>query len=100
MTYLILIYRNEESRAVFEWLSDAERRAGLQVYADLNRKLAEAGELAATAALAYADRGRRVAVRGGQLLVHRWPLRRSQSRQRSRSLGSEVLPEAPLEAGR
>jgi hypothetical protein len=45
MKYLILIYLNPQSRAVWEGFTDDQRAAGLQVYAALNEELAASGEL-------------------------------------------------------
>ena len=45
MKYLILIYLNPRSRAIWEGLADDQRAAGLQVYAALNEELAASGEL-------------------------------------------------------
>ena len=69
MKYMILIYRNPESRAIFEGLSDAERGAGLKLYADLTEELGASGELVANAALADSALGRRVAVRENRTLT-------------------------------
>ena len=52
MKYLILIYLNEQSRAIWEGFSDDQRAAGLQVYAALNEELAASGELIMTERLA------------------------------------------------
>ena len=45
MKYLILIYLNPQSRAIWEGLGDEQRAAGLRVYAALNDELATSGEL-------------------------------------------------------
>jgi hypothetical protein len=45
MKYLLLIYLNPQSRAIWESLTDDQRAAGLQVYAALNEELAASGEL-------------------------------------------------------
>ena len=45
MKYLILIYLNPRSRAIWEGFTDDQRAAGLQVYAALNEELAASGEL-------------------------------------------------------
>jgi hypothetical protein len=52
MKYLVMIYGNPASRAVWEEFSDAEKAAGLQVYASLVEELAGSGELVVTEALA------------------------------------------------
>lgn len=69
MKYMILIWRNPESRAIFESMSDAERGAGLRLYAELNQELGGSGELIANAALADAALGRRVMFRESQVLA-------------------------------
>jgi hypothetical protein len=58
--YVILIYRNPESRQMWEGMSDTDRRVGLQVYYDLNAELEASGELIATEALTYPEDGRQV----------------------------------------
>jgi hypothetical protein len=45
MKYLLLIYLNPQSRAIWESLTDDQRAADLQVYAALNEELAASGEL-------------------------------------------------------
>ena len=52
MKYVILIYGNPESRKIWESFADSERAAGLRVYAELTRSLAESGELIVSEALA------------------------------------------------
>ena len=69
MKYMILIYRNAESRAIFESLPDAQRGAGLKLYSDLTAELGASGELIANAALADPALGRRIAVRDGRPLA-------------------------------
>lgn len=66
MKYVILIYRNRQSREIWEAFSDAERGKGLQAYAELNQELAASGELIATEALADSSLGKRVAIRDGR----------------------------------
>ncbi len=60
MKYMILIWRNPESRALFESMTEAQRGAGLRIYAELNEALSESGELIATAALADPGLAKRV----------------------------------------
>ena len=60
MKYVILIYRNPESRAMWESFPAAERAVGLQVYRELNAELTASGELLATEALSYPEDGRAV----------------------------------------
>jgi hypothetical protein len=58
--YLVLIYRNPESRQMWETMSDSDRDTGLDVYRELNAELAASGELIATEALTYPEDGRQV----------------------------------------
>ena len=60
MKYLVLIYRNPESRQMWEAMSDSDRDTGLDVYRELNAELAASGELVATEALTYPEDGRQV----------------------------------------
>ena len=69
MKYLVLIYSNPASRALWEGFSDAERSEGLGVYAALNEDLAASGELVVAEALADAALTKRVTVSGGQVLT-------------------------------
>ncbi len=59
MKYLVMIYSNPASRAVWDGFSDAEKAAGLSVYAALIEELAGTGELVVTEALADPSHGRR-----------------------------------------
>src|SRR6476620_5409781 len=52
MKYLLLIYLNPQSRAIWAGFTDDQRAAGLQVYAALNEELAGSGELIITERLA------------------------------------------------
>ena len=69
MKYLVLIYSNPASRALWEGFSDAKRSEGLGVYAALNEDLAASGELVVAEALADAALTKRVTVSGGQVLT-------------------------------
>lgn len=69
MKYLILIYDNPESRAVWENLSVAERTEGVRGYAELNADLEASGESIAHEALGHGSESKRVAVRDGQTLT-------------------------------
>lgn len=60
MKYVILIYGNPESRKIWEGLSDSDRAAGLRVYAELTKSLADSGELIMAQALADPALTRRV----------------------------------------
>jgi len=57
--YLVMIYSNPASRAVWDGFSDAEKAAGLKVYAALVEELAATGELVVTEALADSSHARR-----------------------------------------
>ena len=52
MKYLILIYLNPQSRAIWEGLTDEQRATGLQLYAALNDELTATGELIVSERLA------------------------------------------------
>jgi hypothetical protein len=57
--YLLMIYSNPASRAAWDGFSDAEKAAGLRVYASLVEELAGSGELVVTEALADPSHARR-----------------------------------------
>ena len=69
MKYLILIYGNPESRAIWESFSDDERAEGFAYYGRLTEELAASGELIVTEALADASETKRVAVREGRTVA-------------------------------
>jgi hypothetical protein len=71
--YLILIYGNPASRAIWEGFSDAQRAEGLAYYAALNEDLVASGEMIASAALADPSLARRVLVREGQTITSDGP---------------------------
>ena len=60
MKYLILIYGNPESRAIWDSFTDAQKAAGFAYYAGLADELAASGELIVTEALADAAQTKRV----------------------------------------
>jgi hypothetical protein len=60
MRYLILIYSNPASRAVWDSLSDAQRADGWAAYAALTDGLAASGELVVSNALADVSLARRL----------------------------------------
>lgn len=66
MKYLILIYGNPASRAIWAGLSAAQRAEGWSAYAALNADLTAAGELIVSEALADSSLTKRVTVRQGQ----------------------------------
>ena len=59
MKYLVMIYSNPASRTVWDGFSDADKAAGLKVYARLVEELAGTGELVVTEALADPSHARR-----------------------------------------
>ena len=69
MKYLILIYGNPESRAIWEGFSDAERAEGYAFYAALEEEMAASGELIVAEALADPSLTKRVAVREGEMMT-------------------------------
>ena len=69
MKYLILIYHNPASRAAWEAMPAAQRRAGLALYAAFNEDLIASGEMVVSGALADPSLTRRVEVREGQTLT-------------------------------
>ena len=66
MKYLVLIYSNPASRAIWEGFSEDEKAEGYRYYAALEDELAASGELVVTEALADASLTRRVSVRDGR----------------------------------
>jgi hypothetical protein len=71
--YLILIYSNPASRAIWEGFSDDQRAEGYRYYAALKDDLAASGELVVTEALADASLTRRVSVRDGRTVASDGP---------------------------
>jgi hypothetical protein len=71
--YLVLIWSNPQSRAIWESFSDAQRAEGFRYYAALTEELAANGELIVSEALADASLTRRVTVRDGQTLTSDGP---------------------------
>ena len=69
MKYLILIYGNPESRAVWESFTDAQKAEGFAYYAGLADDLAASGELIVTEALADASQTKRVIVSEGRTVT-------------------------------
>jgi hypothetical protein len=68
MKYLILIYHNPASRAIWEGFSDTQRAEGFRAYAALNEDLAASGELIVSEALADPALAKRVIVRDGRTM--------------------------------
>jgi hypothetical protein len=71
--YLVLIWSNPASRAIWESFSDTQRAEGFRYYAALTEELAANGELIVSEALADASLTRRVSVRDGQTLTSDGP---------------------------
>jgi hypothetical protein len=69
MKYLLLIYSNAQSRAVWESFSAAQRAEGLQRYAALTEELAASGELIVSGPLADPSLTTRVSVSEGQTMT-------------------------------
>jgi hypothetical protein len=65
--YLIMIYTNTEARRAWQAYSDADKKAGLDLYAALNADLVKSGEMIVSESLADPAEGKRVVVRDGQL---------------------------------
>lgn len=65
MKYVILLYGNPSSRDLWAGMSDAERVAGLSVYAELNADLVASGELVGSASLDEPAETKTVTVRDG-----------------------------------
>lgn len=73
MKYLILIQSNERSRAIWETLTEAERREFGRGHLRLTEKLLASGELVASAALTDPALARSVSRRDGRRLVSDGP---------------------------
>lgn len=73
MKYLILIWSNPESRAIWASFSAEERSEGFAYYAGLAEDLEASGELIVTEALADPSLTKRVTVREGQTMTSDGP---------------------------
>jgi hypothetical protein len=71
--YLILIYGNPESRAIWEGFSDDQRAEGYRWYAAFGEELAATGELLVSEALADPSLTTGVSVRDGQVVTSDGP---------------------------
>ncbi|HEY0453353.1 YciI family protein [Actinophytocola sp.] len=69
MKYLILIYSNPESRAIWDTFSPEDRAAGLGAYEALDKELVESGELVASEPLDDPATSKRVRVTEGRTLT-------------------------------
>jgi hypothetical protein len=66
MKFLVLIYGNPESRAVWDALSDEQKKEGMAGYAGLHEALAARGELIASESLDDPGLTKQVLVRDGK----------------------------------
>lgn len=73
MKYLILIYGNPASRAIWESFSPEEQQTGLELYAALDEDLAASGEMVVSERLADVAHTTRVSVRDGRTLASDGP---------------------------
>ena len=69
MKYVILIYSNPKSRALWKDFSQSERTAGLGAYEALTAELAASGELIVAEALADPSAGKRLDARDRKVLM-------------------------------
>jgi hypothetical protein len=67
--YLILIYSNPQSRALWDTFSPEQRAQGLGAYEALDAELAESGEMIASEPLDDPAKGKRVQVAEGATLT-------------------------------
>ncbi|HEV7909324.1 MAG TPA: YciI family protein [Pseudonocardiaceae bacterium] len=73
MKYLILIYSNPKSRAVWDGLSDAQRVEFGRGHLALTEELAAAGDLVVSEGLADPSLAKRVSVREGRTMTSDGP---------------------------
>ncbi|MET9311431.1 YciI family protein [Kribbella sp. NPDC003505] len=66
MRFLVLIYGNPESRAVWDALTDEQKKEGMAGYAALHEALAVRGELVASESLDAPELTKQVLVRDGR----------------------------------
>ncbi|MEV6268678.1 YciI family protein [Kribbella sp. NPDC004138] len=66
MRFLVLIYGNPESRAVWDALTDEQKKEGMAGYAALHEALAARGELVASESLDAPELTKQVLVRDGR----------------------------------
>ncbi|MPZ85553.1 MAG: YciI family protein [Actinophytocola sp.] len=69
MKYLILIYSNPESRAIWDTVSPEDKAAGLGVYEQLDKDLVESGEMIVSEPLDDPAKAKRVRVTEGRALT-------------------------------
>ncbi|MEV5964404.1 YciI family protein [Kribbella sp. NPDC051952] len=69
MRFLVLIYGNPESRAVWDSLTDEQKREGMTGYTALNDALTASGELVASESLGDPAATKQVLVRDNQVMT-------------------------------
>jgi hypothetical protein len=69
MRFLVLIYGNPESRAVWDSLSDEQKREGMTGYTALNDALTASGELVVSESLGDSRATKQVLVRDNQVMT-------------------------------
>jgi hypothetical protein len=69
MRFLVLIYGNPESRAVWDALTDEQKREGMTGYTALNEALTASGELVASESLGDPAATKQVLVRDNQVMT-------------------------------
>ena len=69
MKFLVLIYGNPASRAVWDSLSDDQKREGMAGYTALNDALSASGELVASESLGDPAATKQVLVRDGRVMT-------------------------------
>jgi hypothetical protein len=71
--YVVLIWSNPESRALWDKIPPENRVVGLREYAALNDDLDDSGELVTSTALDDPSRSKRVTTRDGETIVSDGP---------------------------
>ena len=69
MKYVILIYHNPDSQAIWERMSRAERAEGIGRYSALTEDLLGSGEMIVAEALADPSQAKRVSVQDGRTMT-------------------------------
>jgi hypothetical protein len=69
MRFLVLIYGNPESRAVWDALTEEQKREGMTGYTALNEALTASGELVASESLGDPAATKQVLVRDNQVMT-------------------------------
>ena len=73
MKFVVLIWSNPESRAIWDKIPREDRVVGLREYSALNEDLDRSGELVASTALDDPAQAKRVTTRDGQTIVSDGP---------------------------